>query len=61
MPPDQFALRLPTQSPPISRNPLANEARSTGIGVQPAQQDFCANLTGLAQQICYAATSGVNF
>jgi hypothetical protein len=55
---EQFQLKLPTQSAPVSRNIIESHLR--GIGVQPAQQDVCHNLTGLAQQICYAAAYGVN-
>jgi hypothetical protein len=55
---DRLPMKLPPQSQPVSRNPLAEERHLDGIGVQPAQ-NACANLTGLAAQICYATRYGI--
>lgn len=55
---DQFPMKLPTQSPPVSRNLLADQSHLTGVGVQAAQ-NACANLTGLAAQMCYATRYGI--
>jgi hypothetical protein len=56
---EEFLMRLPTQSLPVRRDLLASASRLSGTGVQPAQQDVCQNLTGLAQQICYATYYGI--
>ena len=50
---------LPVQAPPVGRRPGAWHAgRGTGPGVAAAG-NACQDLTGLAQQMCYAAIYGV--
>jgi hypothetical protein len=56
---EELPIRLPTQSPPVGRDLLARESRLGSNGLQPAQQDVCKNLRGLAQQICYATYYGI--
>jgi len=51
-------LRLPVQAA-VSRQPMSGQGNQNGTGVEAAQTD-CDNLTGLAQQMCYAAQYGVN-
>ena len=55
---DRLPMRLPPQSQPVSRNLVVEESHLRGNGVQPAQNS-CANLTGLAAQICYATRYGI--
>jgi hypothetical protein len=52
-------LRLPPQSPPVSRERAACREFDGTPGVEPAQS-VCDSLTGLAQQMCYAVEYGVN-
>lgn len=51
---------LPVQSAPVPRVAagLAMRAGAEGRGVVPAQSG-CEDLTGLAQQMCYAVIYGV--
>jgi len=58
--------KLPAQSPPVhrtvqSRNALEDQGHETsqgGAGVEAAQT-VCDNLTGLAQDTCWAVIYGV--
>jgi hypothetical protein len=58
--------KLPAQSPPVcrsvqSRNALEGQGHQTsrsGAGVEAAQT-VCDNLTGLAQDMCWAIIFGV--
>jgi hypothetical protein len=52
-------LRLPPQSPPVSRKLVADQGIDDAPGVEPAQS-VCDSLTGLAQQMCYAVEYNVN-
>jgi hypothetical protein len=60
-------MRLPDQSPPVSRNPDRTHVRPTtdapdqvpwrssdggGPGINPADYQDCYRLRGLAQQLC---------
>jgi hypothetical protein len=57
--------KLPAQRPPVrrsvqSRNPLEDQGHQTsqsGAGVEAAQT-VCDNLTGLAQDMCWAIIFG---
>jgi hypothetical protein len=51
-------LNPPVQAPPIVRDTEASSAGENGIGVEAARTR-CTGLTGLAQQVCYAAQYGV--
>jgi hypothetical protein len=59
-------MRLPTQSPPISRELRNSAAVGNGFGVEGSRtgvipaQTVCDHLTGLAQQMCYAVEYGVS-
>lgn len=53
------SLRLPVQNPPVSRNPVTSASWDSRAGVA-ASQTVCDNLTGLAQQMCYAVEYGVS-
>lgn len=57
---DSRKLELPIQSPPVVRSSLANQPHLHPGGVVPAQTDVCGDLTGLAQQMCYANYYGVS-
>lgn len=52
-------LRLPKQSPPVSREIVTGQCYETVAGIEAAQT-VCDNLTGLAQQMCYALEYGVD-
>ncbi len=52
-------LRLPVQSPPVSREFVTGQGHQNAAGVEAAQS-VCDNLTGLAQQMCYATEYGVD-
>jgi hypothetical protein len=52
------ALRLPLQSPPVSRKRVPGQGHENAAGVQAAQTG-CDKLTGLQRQYCYAL-KGVN-
>lgn len=52
-------LRLPIQSPPVSRELTARQGYESDAGVEAAQS-ACDKLTGMAQQMCYALEYGVN-
>jgi hypothetical protein len=52
-------LRLPVQSPPVSRGLLTGQGHVDSAGVEAAQT-VCDHLTGLAQQQCYATYYHVN-
>jgi hypothetical protein len=57
---EQPTIRLPVQSPPISRESRAEEAHlSQQAGVE-ASQTACDGLRGLARQMCYAVEYGVS-
>ncbi|MER6051493.1 hypothetical protein ABT168_29300 [Streptomyces sp. NPDC001793] len=50
---EQPKLALPLQAPPVHRDGwTASAARDDGDGVEPSRS--CADLTGLARQMCYA-------
>jgi len=51
-------LRLPVQAA-VSRELAASQGYENLVGVEAAQT-VCDNLTGLAQQMCYAVEYGVN-
>ena len=53
------SLRLPIQSPSVSRNLIASSGWDSRAGVE-ASQTHCDNLTGPAQQWCYALEYGVS-
>jgi hypothetical protein len=59
---DQTPPRLPPQSPPVSRDRgvAARQGLLGNNGVEPAQANPCANLTGLAAQMCYATYYGIS-
>ncbi|MFE6685916.1 hypothetical protein ACFVFQ_05490 [Streptomyces sp. NPDC057743] len=49
----QPKLALPVQAPPVHRDGwIASTAHDDGDGVEPSRS--CADLTGMARQICYA-------
>lgn len=52
-------LRIPLQSPPVSRHLVSAQGPSDEAGLEPAQT-VCDNLTGLSQQMCYAVQYGVS-
>jgi len=52
-------LYVPVQSHPAVRNLVNIGAAVSSDGLQPSQ-DVCANLRGLAQQMCYATAYGVS-
>jgi hypothetical protein len=53
-------MKLPIQSPPVLRNVTGqNGPASQGNGGVEASQSACDGLTGLAQQMCYAAIYGI--
>ena len=52
-------LRLPLQSPPVSRGLTQGQGYVSGIGVEAAQPP-CANLTGLARDACLAAAAAAS-
>ena len=52
------ALRLPVQAA-VSRELMPGQGYVNAAGVEAAQT-VCDNLTGLAQQMCYAVEYGVN-
>jgi hypothetical protein len=56
---EQLTIRLPLQSPPISRDNRVEEAYLSQAGVE-ASQTVCDGLTGLARQMCYAVEYGVS-
>ncbi len=52
----------PPQAVPLTRGLFAggvSRTSPTGPGVHPAQDNSCENLTGLAQQMCYAVLYGI--
>lgn len=51
-------LRLPLQSPPVSRKRVPGQGHENAAGLRAAATD-CSKLTGLQQQYCYAL-KGVN-
>ncbi len=51
-------LRLPVQAA-VSRELAAGQGYENSAGVEAAQS-VCDNLTGLAQQMCYAVDYGIN-
>jgi hypothetical protein len=51
-------LRLPVQAA-VSRELAAGQGYENSAGIEAAQT-VCDNLTGLAQQMCYAVEYGVN-
>lgn len=51
-------MHIPVQSPPVERNLVNTGAVGSSDGIQPSQ-DVCADLRGLAQQICYATVYDV--
>jgi len=51
-------LRLPVQAA-VSRELIAGRGYENSAGVEAAQS-ACDNLTGLAQQMCYAVEYGIN-
>jgi hypothetical protein len=53
------SMQLPVQSQPVERDLVSSAAVDGAGGIQPSQ-DACANLTGLAQQMCYATEYGVS-
>jgi len=53
------SLRLPDQSPPVSRDLMTSKWRDRERGVE-ASQTPCDNLTGPAQQMCYALEYGIS-
>ncbi len=53
-----LGLRLPVQSPPVSRKLVPGQGHENAAGVEAAQTG-CDKLPGTAQQICYAM-KGVN-
>ena len=58
-------VKLPTQSPPISRDLLMHGGHQNGAGVEAsggvqAAQTVCDRLHGLARQMCYATEYGVS-
>ena len=53
-----MGLRLPVQAA-VSRNFMTGQGHENAAGVEAAQT-VCDNLTGLAQQMCYAVVTGVN-
>ena len=53
-----IGLRLPVQVT-VSRELAAGRGYEDSAGVEAAQS-VCDNLTGLAQQMCYAVEYGVN-
>jgi len=55
----QPTIRLPVQSPPISRDNWMGEAGLGHSGVE-ASQTVCDGLKGLARQMCYATEYGVS-
>jgi hypothetical protein len=55
----QLIIRLPIQSPPISRDNRREEAHLSQYGVE-ASQTACDGLRGLARQMCYAVEYGVS-
>jgi len=55
---DQVPIRLPDQSPPISREKRGQGADLGQSGVE-ASQSACDGLSGLARQMCYATEYGV--
>jgi hypothetical protein len=55
----QLTIRLPVQSPPISRDNRMEEAHLSQSGVE-ASQTVCDGLRGLARQMCYAVEYGVS-
>ena len=50
---------LPAQSPPISRKLMPGQGHEDADGIQRAAS-VCAKLTGLAQQMCYAAETNTS-
>ena len=56
----QQSMKLPPQSYPVVRNLFAEGVHLNGAtGAQASQGNACANLTGLAQQMCYATRYGI--
>jgi hypothetical protein len=55
----QLTIRLPVQSPPISRDNRIAKAHLSQSGVE-ASQTVCDGLRGLARQMCYAVQYGVS-
>ena len=55
---EQLPIRLPDQSPPISREKHRQGADLGQSGVE-ASQSVCDGLSGLARQMCYATEYGV--
>jgi hypothetical protein len=53
-------MELPTQSPPVYRELLTNQANLNEVGGVEAAQSVCDGLTGTAQQICYALEYGIS-
>lgn len=53
------SLRLPVQSPPVSRELAGGHGRECDGGIEAAQT-ACDRLTGLAQQMCYATEYGIS-
>jgi hypothetical protein len=52
-------MNLPMQSPPVTRNLLVVQGRLNTTGLNPSETDVCGDLTGLAQQMCYATYYGI--
>ena len=53
-------MKLPVQSAPVLRSVIdQNGQTSQGNGGVEASQSACDGLTGLAQQMCYAAIYGI--
>ena len=54
-------MKLPPQCPPVLGDTSMNQAYLEGTGIGAAQnQDPCAGLPGMAQQICYGLQYGVS-
>lgn len=53
----EFPIRLPGQSPPISRE--KQEVAQLGQSGVEASQSVCDGLTGMARQMCYASEYNV--
>jgi hypothetical protein len=53
-----LGLRLPVQAV-VSRELVTDQGSENAVGVQAAQT-ACDNLTGLAQEMCYAVVYGVD-
>ena len=52
-------LRLPVQSQPVSRKLMPGQGHENAIGVQISKTP-CDQMTGLAQQMCFATLRGVS-